>query len=206
MLVIMTIKAESPRKQNDSRDRLVRSAFTLFSEQGFDQVTLDEIAASAGVTKGSLYWHFKSKREVILAACQYYYRRWQRDAFEMIANGDDPRTQLRNVLKMSVEKCLFDERNRLFTTDLFVLGMRDPEVLAGWGQFFSTVHGFYVRLVQAASEAGLLKVESPSQSVDWMLSALEGIKQRAAFEKEFAIPSQVEQVVDGLEKIIVGIG
>ncbi len=46
-------------------------ALDLFARKGLDRVTMDEIAAEARVTKGSLYWHFKSKDEVIEAACRH---------------------------------------------------------------------------------------------------------------------------------------
>ena len=60
------------------RGKLAKSAFELFAQRGIKNVSLDEVAAHAGVTKGSLYWHYKSKKEVILAAAAYYYRRWQK--------------------------------------------------------------------------------------------------------------------------------
>ena len=51
---------------------LSRCAFDLFAEHGFGKVNLDQIAARAGVTKGSLYWHYKNKKELMLAACNHY--------------------------------------------------------------------------------------------------------------------------------------
>ena len=54
--------------------------FEVFAERGFRDATVDEIAAKAGVTKGSFYSHYRSKREVILAACNYYYQTYQRSS------------------------------------------------------------------------------------------------------------------------------
>ena len=70
------------------RGKLAKSAFELFAQRGIKNVNLDEVAAHAGVTKGSLYWHYKSKKEVILAACAYYYRRWQQRAHAEIATPE----------------------------------------------------------------------------------------------------------------------
>jgi AcrR family transcriptional regulator len=42
--------------------KLAKSAFVLFSQRGIRNVNLDEIAAHAGVTKGSLYWHYKTTK------------------------------------------------------------------------------------------------------------------------------------------------
>ena len=46
------------------REKILRSAIGLFAEKGFDQVLIDEIAAGAGVGKGSVYRQFSSKEEL----------------------------------------------------------------------------------------------------------------------------------------------
>ncbi len=38
-----------------------KSAIKIFSESGYRGATMDDIAANAGLVKGTLYYHFKSK-------------------------------------------------------------------------------------------------------------------------------------------------
>jgi AcrR family transcriptional regulator len=49
----------------DISDKLAGCAFSLFSDRGIDRVRMDDIAASAGITKGSLYWHYRSTPQSI---------------------------------------------------------------------------------------------------------------------------------------------
>ena len=49
------------------RDQLVETALTLFAKQGYHATGIDKILAEAGVAKMTLYKHFKSKEELILA-------------------------------------------------------------------------------------------------------------------------------------------
>ena len=49
------------------RQTLVDAACELFAERGYDHVTLDEVAARAGVTKVIVYRHFGSKKALYLA-------------------------------------------------------------------------------------------------------------------------------------------
>ena len=51
----------------DARERLVRAALDLFSEQGYDNTTVAEIAERAGLTKSTFFRHFPDKREVLVA-------------------------------------------------------------------------------------------------------------------------------------------
>ncbi|HET6214920.1 MAG TPA: helix-turn-helix domain-containing protein [Micromonosporaceae bacterium] len=49
----------------DTRARIQRVAMELFTEQGYEKTALREIAELLGVTKAALYYHFKSKEEIV---------------------------------------------------------------------------------------------------------------------------------------------
>jgi AcrR family transcriptional regulator len=53
------------RWEPDARGRLAKSAMTLYAEQGFEQTTVAEIAARAGLTERTFFRHFTDKREVL---------------------------------------------------------------------------------------------------------------------------------------------
>lgn len=53
------------RWEPDARGRLERAALELYAERGFDQTTVAEIAARAGLTERTFFRHFNDKREVL---------------------------------------------------------------------------------------------------------------------------------------------
>ena len=59
---------ETPVKRKDippqRREQILRAATELFSQGGYHGVTVDAIAQKAGISKGNLYWYFKSKQEI----------------------------------------------------------------------------------------------------------------------------------------------
>jgi AcrR family transcriptional regulator len=55
------------RWQPDGRGRLEQAAFALFSERGFENTTVAEIAARAGLTERTFFRHYADKREVLFA-------------------------------------------------------------------------------------------------------------------------------------------
>ncbi len=50
----------------ETRKDILSAALTLFYEQGFTKTKLTDIADSLGLTKGAIYWHFKSKDDLFL--------------------------------------------------------------------------------------------------------------------------------------------
>jgi len=53
------------RWEPNARGRLAQAALTLYAEQGFDQTTVAQIAARAGLTERTFFRHFADKREVL---------------------------------------------------------------------------------------------------------------------------------------------
>ena len=49
---------------NKTKKTIFESAIKVFSDSGYDGSTMDAIAINAGVAKGTLYYHFKSKEEI----------------------------------------------------------------------------------------------------------------------------------------------
>jgi TetR/AcrR family fatty acid metabolism transcriptional regulator len=60
----MTDQSVSERKRNSILD----AARTVFSRQGYSGSAVEDVAAEAGVAKGTLYLYFKSKEELYIAA------------------------------------------------------------------------------------------------------------------------------------------
>jgi AcrR family transcriptional regulator len=52
---------------DERREQLVRLGIALFSERAYDEISIDEIAASAEISKGLLYHYFPSKRHFYVA-------------------------------------------------------------------------------------------------------------------------------------------
>jgi AcrR family transcriptional regulator len=59
-----------PRSTEPTRERILKAAYDQFRRQGFTRVGVDEIAAAANVTKRTLYYHFRSKDELLAAVLE----------------------------------------------------------------------------------------------------------------------------------------
>jgi len=59
-------------RRTDTRDRALGVALELFARQGYTATSLREIAEQLGVTKAALYFHFRTKEEILTAILRGY--------------------------------------------------------------------------------------------------------------------------------------
>lgn len=110
------------RWEPNARERLIRAAIDLFTEQGYEATTVSEIAERAGgLTKTTFFRHFPDKREVLFAAGQEVHGRLMADA---IAAAPDSATPLEAVA------AAVDAVAATFTDDRREFGARLRAVIA----------------------------------------------------------------------------
>lgn len=54
-------------KMSDKRQKIILKAAAEFAKNGYDRASVDNICLAAGVAKGTFYYHFKSKEEILEA-------------------------------------------------------------------------------------------------------------------------------------------
>jgi AcrR family transcriptional regulator len=62
-----------PAPRRDTRAQVQKVALELFAEQGYEKTSLREIAERLGVTKAALYYHFKSKEDIVHSFTDDYF-------------------------------------------------------------------------------------------------------------------------------------
>jgi AcrR family transcriptional regulator len=96
-------------KGEDTRERIYRTALTLFRERGFDATTMRDIAAAAGMSLGAAYHYFPGKDAIVLA---YYDRVSLEHARQVAEQASSPRklTDRLSIAFQSKLEILRDDR------------------------------------------------------------------------------------------------
>jgi AcrR family transcriptional regulator len=81
---------------SSARERLLEVAYDLFSRRGVRDVAVQEIVARSGVARATLYRHFRSKDDLVLAFLQLREQRWTLGSVEAEARrrGSNPEQRL----------------------------------------------------------------------------------------------------------------
>lgn len=82
------------QRSNNRNDALLDASAELFSTQGFRETTMRDIAKSAGMLPGSIYYHYGSKDDLLLAVYEAGVDRIVEEFNEAVDTVDDPARRL----------------------------------------------------------------------------------------------------------------
>lgn len=88
---------QEAQSTSTARQRLLEAAAELFYEQGVRATGVDAVVEMAGVSKATLYAHFPSKDDLVVAYLQELYRRWEDVLAKHSAEARTPTQQLHAV-------------------------------------------------------------------------------------------------------------
>ena len=140
------------KKAEETRERILNAALQLFREKGFDETTMRDVAAAAGMATGAAYYYFRSKEELVTAL--YVRSAEEKRSFlpAAIERNKDLKKRLRPIIDANFEQ--FADHRRLFRA-LARIGMDPSHPLSPF-----------------AKEGAALREEG----IDYFRRALEGTK------------------------------
>lgn len=159
-----------PENNDEREQRILSAAAERIAHYGYDKTTVEEIARDAGISKGAIYLHFKSKEQLFEALLL-------READVLVANyfellDSDPKgITIFNIYRYGLE---VTEKSPLikamFIQDRRVLGdyLRHVRDTAAYRQLTS----FGIEAVRQFQRAGLIRADIDAENVSYLLNAL----------------------------------
>lgn len=100
-------------RQRQERELLImKAAGDLLIVRGYHETSLDDIAARVGISKGTIYLHFDSKEDLVLALLKQGNDSFMQGLESILSGSGSPSEKLGAIIDMA-EKGLSDQRTRL---------------------------------------------------------------------------------------------
>jgi AcrR family transcriptional regulator len=150
-----TMKMRPTPRAEDTRRRIYEAAMELFREKGFEQTTMRDIAAKAGVALGGAYYYFSSKESIVLA----FYGEMQENSHDSIVEAMAGHKKLKDRIRCIVEK-RFEllEPNRKFCDALFRHAPDSKDPLSPFSEETRPIRERSIEHFRIATEGGDVKV------------------------------------------------
>lgn len=144
---------------NKTKRDIFQSAIKIFSTNGYDAATMDEISASAGVAKGTVYYHFKSKDDVF----KYIITEGVnliREQMEIIITGKGDYTYKLRELTKNQLKLVYENRDlfKVLMSQAWGGKIRHSELRELLKEYMGDIESFLMEVM----ENGIIKKCEPS--------------------------------------------
>lgn len=148
---------------NSVRDKIVSVAGRLFYEQGYNNTGINQVIDEAGIAKASLYNHFNSKTDLLIAYLNSFGENWFAGADRLLSTINDPKQKLLALFDYRIN----NQRKANYGGCAFI--KISAEVEPDETEIFELVQGFKQRL-QKYIHALVVKANESKILTDEMLT------------------------------------
>lgn len=160
-------------EQVSTKKRILIEALTLFSEKGYDAVSVGQIAEAVGIKAPSLYKHYKNKQDIFDAILDEMKERYEQQTAAMHLNGFDAEKDVKvyenisdeSLIRMGRDLFLYflhDEYVSRFRKMLTIEQYRSRELADLYAkQYVDDTLSYQSMLFHLLSEMGMVEQETP---------------------------------------------
>lgn len=88
------------KKNMKTRQIILKAALECFSKNGYVNTSISDIVNHSGISKGGIYWHFKSKEEMFVQMIEEEYELWLTSIYSTLSTISDPIEKLKKYGEM----------------------------------------------------------------------------------------------------------
>jgi AcrR family transcriptional regulator len=174
------------------------AACRCFAQYGYGPATNNLIAELAGVTAGSLHYHFGSKSKLFDAVCEYVYGKIVARSVEALAGPHSVRGLLRAVLAESMRINHESPELAGFVATAPIDARRHPELTQAFAKQAAMMITMLSDAVKGGQDAGLIPVDLDPVAVAGMISAIVDGFAHAAAATDVTAMDRMNDLFDSL--------
>jgi len=184
----MTETTES--KADSTRQQIVRAAAHQFARLPYHQVGLDDVLAEAELTKGAMYFHFRSKHALALAIIEDQNNRFRRTITDLLSRKF---SGLETLIDFSYQLAVRDISNDITRASMHLLesiGRVDglqATLLGGWVQTLA------LTVEQAIAEGDVFEESEPEDVARLLVSMYLGLREISNLDEPDQFLSHLEK-------------
>jgi AcrR family transcriptional regulator len=149
----------------DGRAALLRAAAAVFSERGFRDASVDDIAHRAGYSKGAIYWHFESKDDLFFALLEERLERPTREMIELLESAPPEQDMGPEASRRFVELLESERELLLLQQEYWSQAVRDSKLRARYASRRAKLRAAFgralsTRLEHLGAPPGAVEVET----------------------------------------------
>lgn len=153
----------------ERKDEILDAALEVFSEAGLQEASVDDVVERAGLSKGTLYWYFKSKDSLISALIRRFFT-LELNKVRKLQQGNGPVRE--RLLRYSREvENVVKKMPRALTLEFYAVAVRQKSVRKFMGELYVSYCGELADLLRKGIDRG----EFAKMDTNQMAAAITGL-------------------------------
>ena len=147
----------SKSKKNERKEQIMDAALKVIISKGYDNSRMDDIVDLSSMSKGAIYWYYKSKKEVYLNLVNYWVIKYSTVINHIVEEDDSPAEQLKDVFEYFILQYEQDPSAFKALVEFWSLAGRDKDFQKKLDKVYSKFLEFLERIINKGVKSGEFK-------------------------------------------------
>ncbi len=197
---MVTETVSKKRRREETRQRLLDSALSIFARHGYERATVDEIVREAGFSKGAFYVHFESKEDLFWAMLEQRIATQQEVLRQAIDTAEPVAANERRILEAIFALSKQDESWPALFMEFAAHAGRNEKVRQKLAAMYERWHTFTVEMLSAGQEMAHVRKDI---DVQFMASVMIALVEGSLMQSRLAPPAmRLDRKLEPLAQLV----
>ena len=113
--------------QTQRKEQILDAALHVLVQNGYEQARMDDVVQSSNLSKGAIYWYYKSKKEMYLDLVNFWVMRYSVILNHIVEEKASPSRQLKDLFQFFIDQYETDPQPFAALTEFWSMAQKDDE-------------------------------------------------------------------------------
>ncbi len=191
-----------PDKSEERKDQILDAAADVFTKKGLQKTRMDDIVDKSGLSKGTLYWYFDSKDDIIIGIFERIFLKESRDLTPLITSEKSSSERIYEY----TERIILDLQRLLkfapIAFEFLSLAFRTKYFRKAFKTYLSIHMEILIPIIQQGVDAGEFRALDPFEAAVAIGAIFEGTVLLWVYDKDLIDPES--HIKSGIKFLIEG--
>ena len=115
------------RKQDLRKNQILDAAMEVITQNGYENSRMDDVVKSSNMSKGAIYWYYKSKKDLYLDLVNYWVMRYSDMVANIMEKDQKASNQLKQILNYFIDEYEKDPEPFKALTEFWSMAQKDDD-------------------------------------------------------------------------------
>ena len=113
--------------QHVRKDQILDAALSVLVQNGYEGSRMDDVVGKSKLSKGAIYWYYKSKKEMYLDLINFWVLRYSVTLNHIVEEDASPSQQLKDLFQYFIDQNESDPQPFVALTEFWSMAQKDPD-------------------------------------------------------------------------------